>query len=144
MEVLAQYKNMKDYMFQDQRLETFSEWPFDEDSSCNAHKMAEAGFIFCGSKSEPDLAQCQVCLKKLDGWEQDDEPWKEHKKHSPSCLYVKIGKKEADMTVGNYFDLPLERRRNIMKEEYETYRASFIEMAAEVRKKITKLRKLKK
>jgi hypothetical protein len=37
--------------------------------------MAEAGFIFCGSKSEPDLAQCHVCLKKLDGWEQDDEPW---------------------------------------------------------------------
>jgi hypothetical protein len=37
--------------------------------------MAEAGFVFCGSKSEPDLVQCQVCLKKLDGWEQDDDPW---------------------------------------------------------------------
>jgi hypothetical protein len=39
--------------------------------------MAEAGFIFCGSKSEPDLTQCQVCLKKLDGWEKDDDPWYE-------------------------------------------------------------------
>jgi hypothetical protein len=37
--------------------------------------MAEAGFIFCGSKDEPDLVHCQVCLKKLDGWEEDDSPW---------------------------------------------------------------------
>jgi hypothetical protein len=37
--------------------------------------MAEAGFVFCGLKKEPDLTQCQVCLKKLDGWEQDDDPW---------------------------------------------------------------------
>jgi hypothetical protein len=39
--------------------------------------MAEAGFVFCGSKQEPDLTQCQVCLKKLDGWEKDDDPWYE-------------------------------------------------------------------
>lgn len=144
MNVPAQYMNVEDYMFQDQRLETFKEWPFNKDSSCTVHKMAEAGFIFCGSKSEPDLAQCYVCLKKLDGWEQDDEPWKEHKKHSPSCLFVKIGKKEADMTPLNHLDLFFERRKNTMKEEYEAYRASLLEMAEEVRKTIIKLRKLKK
>lgn len=38
-------------------------------------QMAAAGFHFTGSKNEPDLAQCFVCLKELDGWEEDDDPW---------------------------------------------------------------------
>lgn len=38
----------------------------------------------------------------------------EHKTHSSSCLFVKIGKKDADLTVYNHFDLSLERTKNIM------------------------------
>jgi hypothetical protein len=39
MKVPAQYMNVEDYVFQDKRLETFKEWPFNEDSSCTAHKV---------------------------------------------------------------------------------------------------------
>jgi len=38
-------------------------------------QLAEAGFICCVSKHDNDLVQCQVCLKKLHGWEEDDDPW---------------------------------------------------------------------
>jgi hypothetical protein len=39
MKVPAQYMDVEDYMFQDQRLETFSEWPFNEDSPCTAREV---------------------------------------------------------------------------------------------------------
>ncbi|XP_021918584.1 baculoviral IAP repeat-containing protein 5 isoform X2 [Zootermopsis nevadensis] len=128
---MMEVPDLATYMLEDERLGTFKSWPFNEDTSCNARKMAEAGYIFCGSKDEPDLVQCQVCLKKLDGWKQDDDPWNEHKTHSSSCLFVKIGKKDADLTVYNHFDLSLERTKNIMKAEHAEQRAAFIEKAEE-------------
>jgi hypothetical protein len=39
MKVSEKYMNVDDYMFQDQRLETFNEWPFNEDSICTARKV---------------------------------------------------------------------------------------------------------
>ena len=36
--------------------------------------MAAAGFHFTGNRKEKDLAQCFVCFKELDGWEEDDVP----------------------------------------------------------------------
>jgi hypothetical protein len=38
----------------------------------------------------------------------------EHKKHCPSCLFVKTGKKDADLTVYEYLNLSFERKKNIM------------------------------
>lgn len=57
--------------------------------------MAEAGFYFCGD----DTVKCFVCGKSLDGWENDDDPWKEHEKHAPRCYFVQLHLKEDDMTV---------------------------------------------
>jgi baculoviral IAP repeat-containing protein 5 len=36
--------------------------------------MATAGFYWCGSESQPDLARCFVCLKDFEGWEPNDIP----------------------------------------------------------------------
>ncbi len=36
--------------------------------------MAEAGFYFCGTESNPDWARCVVCHKNMEGWEEEDEP----------------------------------------------------------------------
>ena len=83
----------------DARLKTFRNWPFMSDCSCTPQKMAEAGFYSCGGDNEPDLARCYFCRKELvkivntwshltslyflkDGWEPEDDPWKEHASHA--------------------------------------------------------------
>lgn len=62
-------------------------------------QMAEAGFYWTGTKRENDTATCFVCGKTLDGWESEDDPWKEHLKHAPQCEFVKLGCPEKDLTV---------------------------------------------
>lgn len=61
--------------------------------------MAEAGFYWCGTAQESDTAACFLCGKVLDGWESTDDPWSEHRKHSPQCAFVKLGHKEDEITV---------------------------------------------
>ena len=76
------------------RLKTFKNWPFtDGDSTCTPTRMAEAGFYCCGGENEPDLVRCYFCRKELDGWEPEDDPWKEHASHTRGkCAYVNLGK----------------------------------------------------
>ena len=51
--------------------------------------MAEAGFYYTGGESSPDAVCCVVCQHELDGWEEDDCPLQEHRRHSPACLFLK-------------------------------------------------------
>ncbi|XP_076183472.1 baculoviral IAP repeat containing deterin [Ptiloglossa arizonensis] len=79
------------------RLKTFDLWPFQSsDNSCNPEQMAAAGFFAIGGKSEPDLVECFICSKQLDGWDPDDNPWNEHIKHQPECAFVKSGKMDEN------------------------------------------------
>jgi baculoviral IAP repeat-containing protein 5 len=36
--------------------------------------MAAAGFYVVGD-DEPDLVECFICGKQLNGWESHDDPW---------------------------------------------------------------------
>lgn len=67
--------------------------------------MAEAGFFWKGTATEPDTAACFLCGKVLDGWEESDDPWMEHKKHAPQCVFAKKGKPEDEYTVMEFLDL---------------------------------------
>ncbi|XP_054008306.1 baculoviral IAP repeat-containing protein 5 [Hylaeus anthracinus] len=89
------------------RLKTFEQWPFQSsDNSCNPNQMAAAGFHVIGGKEEPDLVQCFICSKQLDGWDPDDDPWDEHVKHQPQCQFVKLNKPdERSWTIQELFDL---------------------------------------
>ncbi|CAK9834370.1 Baculoviral IAP repeat-containing protein 5 [Anthophora retusa] len=89
------------------RLKTFKDWPFQSSNdSCNPERMAAAGFFAVGGQEEPDLVECFICSKELDGWDPDDDPWKEHTKHQPECPFVKLEKPdEAMWTVHDLFDL---------------------------------------
>lgn len=58
--------------------------------------MAEAGFYYSGVSEEDDSATCFVCGKILDGWEENDEPWREHEKHAPNCKFVRLRLKQDD------------------------------------------------
>lgn len=68
-------------------------------------QMAEAGFYWKGTNTEPDTAACFLCGKVLDGWEESDDPWSEHKKHAPQCAFAKNGKTEDQYTVREFLDL---------------------------------------
>ncbi|PSN40469.1 Baculoviral IAP repeat-containing protein 5 [Blattella germanica] len=127
--------------YEESRVETFKEWPFGEDYPCNAVKMAEAGFYFCGSAKEPDVAQCFVCFKKLDGWEPEDDPWKEHKKHSPQCPFVKCGKKESDMTYADLLLITHGRSLNALKLYFKDVKSGLKADAEKVRNKLKQKRK---
>lgn len=87
------------YFWQRDRLESFITWPFNATKRCNVSKMAEAGFYWSGTPTEPDSATCFACGKVLDGWEENDDPWDEHRQHAPQCVFVKIGKPEEMLTV---------------------------------------------
>lgn len=67
--------------------------------------MAEAGFIFIGSKNEPDSVKCFFCNKNLDGWESNDNPWKEHLQHAPKCSFAKLQQPMDQITLKEYYIL---------------------------------------
>jgi len=88
------------------RLATFTMWPFTENCSCTPESMAAAGFYCCGGENEPDLVRCFFCRKELDGWEPEDDPWKEHQSHAKgNCAYIKLGKKPDELTVSDVLGL---------------------------------------
>lgn len=65
--------------------------------------MSAAGFYWSGNEKENDTATCFMCSKVLDGWEESDNPWLEHQKHAPQCLFVKLGRPECELNVNLYF-----------------------------------------
>jgi len=88
------------------RLATFTMWPFTEDCSCTPERMSAAGFYCCGGENEPDLVRCYFCRKELDGWEPEDDPWKEHVSHAKGkCAFVRLGKKQEELTVSDVLGL---------------------------------------
>ena len=40
---------------------------------------------------------CFLCSKSMDGWEEGDDPVREHLKHSPACGWVITAAVEAEM-----------------------------------------------
>lgn len=89
------------------RLESFKDWPFQSSKDvCSPERMASAGFFSKANKDEPDLVECFICSKQLDGWESSDDPWKEHEKHQASCAFVKLQKQDECLwTVQELFEL---------------------------------------
>ncbi|XP_030623555.1 baculoviral IAP repeat-containing protein 5b [Chanos chanos] len=102
------------YSFE-RRLKTFSDWPFREDCQCTPEMMAKAGFVHCPSENEPDVACCFFCLRELEGWEPDDNPWNEHIKRSPNCPFLLMKTDYNDMTATDFFHLEHERLRILIR-----------------------------
>ncbi|XP_071443503.1 baculoviral IAP repeat-containing protein 5 [Hetaerina americana] len=100
-----------DFHPMEERLKTFKDWPFTENCACTPEKLAEAGFIYCGSSKEPDLVRCYVCFKELDGWEPEDDPWQEHVSHSNKCPFIK-NNNPKEMTFKDFISLEKTRMLN--------------------------------
>ncbi|BFF90470.1 baculoviral IAP repeat-containing protein 5 [Drosophila madeirensis] len=113
-------------LLEQHRVESFKDWPFPEQSSCSISKMAEAGFYWTGTKRENDTATCFVCSKTLDGWESEDDPWKEHLKHAPQCEFVKLGCAEKDLTVTQFLDILGTVVKSSIEKSCKEFKKSFI------------------
>lgn len=129
------------------REKTFSDWPFHSaDNVCTSERMASAGFLYIGNKREPDLVECFICSKQLDGWEPNDDPWNEHVKHQSTCPFVKLNKcDENTWTVQDLFDLfkiysVKECRRELDKAKMEA-REESIKLASNVPEIYKEMRK---
>ncbi|EDO32646.1 predicted protein [Nematostella vectensis] len=122
------------------RLETFKDWPFNHmDCKCTAEKMAAAGFYHCETDDDPDVARCFVCFKELDGWEPEDDPWQEHKKHSPKCEFVKLNKSSNEITVQQFLELEANRQANRMRKYVDANLKDFEHMRDQAREEMMKL-----
>lgn len=75
------------YFWKQNRRTTYSNWPFNDSDKCNADSMAAAGFYVVGDNTEPDLVQCFICGKQLDGWEPNDDPWYVEQQYD-LCIYL--------------------------------------------------------
>ncbi|XP_014217510.1 baculoviral IAP repeat-containing protein 5 [Copidosoma floridanum] len=106
MDLSNAYRAISPMFRKNMRLQTYKNWPFSSSDVCNANNMAAAGFYCIGGKDEPDLVECFLCCKQLDGWESTDDPWEEHKKHQPNCQFIQLNKQdEGSMTVKDLFYL---------------------------------------
>ncbi|CAL8103637.1 unnamed protein product [Calicophoron daubneyi] len=93
--------------FYSNRLDTFTFWPYDKKSKCSPEALAKNGF-FHPKNGPDDLAQCFVCFKELEGWEPDDDPKDEHRRHSPNCPFLN-SKPYEEITAREGLELDLSR-----------------------------------
>ncbi|ESO89215.1 hypothetical protein LOTGIDRAFT_229109 [Lottia gigantea] len=121
------------------RLHSFNTWPFDDDWICTPQKLAEAGFYHCPTDQEPDAVCCFMCFKELDGWEPTDDPWEEHKRHSPQCPFLKLDKPMEELTVEQFMKLEVKRQKNQVVKIMNAKKKEFEEQAKAVREEMQRL-----
>ncbi|XP_062611236.1 baculoviral IAP repeat-containing protein 7-A-like isoform X2 [Saccostrea cucullata] len=73
-----------DYKTVESRLKTFVFWPFNDKQ--NKVLLVQCGFFFTGQQ---DIVRCFACDIGLAEWDETDDPWSEHARHSPHCKYLK-------------------------------------------------------
>ncbi|XP_011435625.2 baculoviral IAP repeat-containing protein 5 [Magallana gigas] len=127
---MADYIKSNDYMLYlpNERLKTFKSWPLGFDCNCTPNKLAAAGFFHCPTEDEPDAVRCFFCMKELDGWEPNDDPWAEHQSHSPKCPFLIIGKKAMESwTVAEFSDLHQKSMENKINKVMDIHIATYRE-----------------
>ncbi|OCU02368.1 baculoviral IAP repeat-containing protein 1 [Xenopus laevis] len=84
---------------EERRLGTFKGWPVY--AAVEPQALAHSGFYFTGRR---DTVQCFSCDGCLGNWEENDDPWKEHAKWFPECVFLRSEKSEAEISqyIDNY------------------------------------------
>jgi hypothetical protein len=69
-------------------------WPHESKKGwkCKVNKLVEAGWCWDPSPDgdEPDGVTCFYCNLSLDGWEPKDDPFLEHQRREPECLFFQL------------------------------------------------------
>ena len=78
-------KDMQQYNVKSeaQRRQIFHNWPV---QFIDKNHLAAAGFYYIDWK---DVVCCAFCEVQLVQWKQEDNPFKEHQRCSPSCRFIK-------------------------------------------------------
>ncbi len=77
-----QYNEMQ-YIWENERLQTFMNWP--KEHFVSSRDLAAAGFVFLGSQ---DNVRCAFCGGFLHDWEGGDIPINIHRTFFPCCPFV--------------------------------------------------------
>ncbi|XP_032765844.1 baculoviral IAP repeat-containing protein 3 isoform X2 [Rattus rattus] len=78
------------------RLLTYQTWPL---SFLSPAELAKAGFYYIGPG---DRVACFACDGKLSNWDRKDDALSEHRRHFPSCPFLKdVGQSTSRYTVSN-------------------------------------------
>ncbi|KAK1339582.1 hypothetical protein QTO34_018135 [Cnephaeus nilssonii] len=93
------------------RISTFKNWP---------------------TETEPDLAQCFFCFKELKGWEPDDNPIEEQKKHSSGYAFLPVKKQFEELILGEFLKLDKERAKNKVAKGANNKQKEYEEIAKKV------------
>ncbi|CAG2179454.1 unnamed protein product [Oppiella nova] len=99
------------------RLTTYKGWPITA-GNCTKEKMSSCGFYQCNDDSGDDCVRCFCCFKELDGWQESDDPWDEHKRNN-NCYFANLGKPEATLTVREWLIVMEERQVNYVNKVYQ-------------------------
>lgn len=73
-----------EYKTVEARLRTYSNWPLNDKQS--KEDLVLCGFFYTGQQ---DIVRCFSCDIGLAEWDETDNPWSEHARHSPHCKYLK-------------------------------------------------------
>ena len=77
----------------------------------------------------------------MDGWEPLDDPFKEHKSHSPKCAFLKL-KNPNSMTVKQFLEMEKTRQINKLrlqcKNDLEDFKLRAAETKAEMQSIVEK------
>lgn len=101
-------------------------------------QLAEAGFYFAGDKNEPDVVECFLCEKSLDGWDATDDPWMEHTKHSRDCRFAQLMSAEGSLTYYQFLDIKAELIKNIYNKAFDAEETKIKSSLAEIRKYVSR------
>ncbi|XP_010005702.1 PREDICTED: baculoviral IAP repeat-containing protein 5 [Chaetura pelagica] len=130
--LLSDFKDMYEY---ENRLKTFTNWPFTENCKCTPENMAKAGFVHCPNTNEPDVAKCFFCLIELESWEPNDDPWEEHTKRH-CCGFLSLTKPFNDLTMEEYYMLEMTRLRTFLCKTGRSIINSFEEEVTATRQRL--------
>ncbi|XP_052088202.1 baculoviral IAP repeat-containing protein 7-A-like [Mytilus californianus] len=78
--VIFKYQSYSD---QDVRMESFNKWSFGKKQ--NPKALSVSGYFYTG---EGDIVRCFCCDLGLAEWDESDDPWTEHARHSPKCWFL--------------------------------------------------------
>ncbi|KAH6856058.1 hypothetical protein B0I37DRAFT_395884 [Chaetomium sp. MPI-CAGE-AT-0009] len=67
-------------------------WPYESKKGfkCKTKKLVEGGWKFTPSTEADDMTTCAYCNLALEGWESDDNPFDEHYRRQPGCLFFAL------------------------------------------------------
>ncbi|KAK3294309.1 uncharacterized protein B0H64DRAFT_425184 [Chaetomium fimeti] len=67
-------------------------WPYESKRGfkCKTKKLVEGGWKFTPSVEADDMTTCAYCNLALEGWESDDNPFDEHYRREPGCLFFAL------------------------------------------------------